>query len=176
MELKKVFETRSSIREYNRTPIPRKTIKRIIAGSKYAPSGKNIQPTKYIIIDNKETKHNLEKEHVFPQKWVTNAPTIIVFYGDKKKYENNNWEPQRKKQKKFPTDQEIKKDYLQNPKERLIRDIAINSTYITLKATELGYGTCFIGLLNRKKLKQILKIPKEKTVPFCMTIGKTKEN
>lgn len=38
-------------------------------------------------------------------------------------------------------------------------------------ATELGLGTCYIGLVNRDKIKEILDIPKNFIVPFVITVG-----
>ena len=50
-------------------------------------------------------------------------------------------------------------------------DIAIALTNFTLQATELGYGTCWIGAFDETRLKEFLKIPKEKRVVVCMAFG-----
>jgi nitroreductase len=50
-------------------------------------------------------------------------------------------------------------------------DITIALTHLTLQAVELGYGTCWIGAFNENQVKQILKIPNNKKIVVCMTLG-----
>jgi nitroreductase len=50
-------------------------------------------------------------------------------------------------------------------------DITIALTNFTLQATELGYGTCWIGDFDEIKVKELLGVPKEKKVVICMTFG-----
>ena len=50
-------------------------------------------------------------------------------------------------------------------------DITIALTNFTLQATELGYGTCWIGAFDEARLKELLKIPQEKRVVVCMAFG-----
>jgi nitroreductase len=51
-------------------------------------------------------------------------------------------------------------------------DITIALTNFTLQATELGYGTCWIGAFNEDAVKLMLGVPAEKKVVVCMTFGK----
>ena len=51
-------------------------------------------------------------------------------------------------------------------------DITIALTNLTLQAVELGYGTCWIGAFDENQVKQILKVPHERKVVICMTLGK----
>ena len=50
-------------------------------------------------------------------------------------------------------------------------DITISLTNFTLQATELGYGTCWIGAFDEDAVKLILGVPDEKKVVVCMTFG-----
>ena len=50
-------------------------------------------------------------------------------------------------------------------------DITIAMTNFTLQATELGYGTCWIGAFDENRVKEILAVPKDKKVVICMTFG-----
>ena len=50
-------------------------------------------------------------------------------------------------------------------------DITIAFTNFTLEATELGYGTCWIGAFDESRVKRILKVPNEKKIVVCMTFG-----
>jgi nitroreductase len=53
-------------------------------------------------------------------------------------------------------------------------DIAIALTNFTLQATELGYGTCWIGAFDEMEVKEILEVPKDKKVVVCMAFGMSK--
>jgi len=50
-------------------------------------------------------------------------------------------------------------------------DMTIALDHLTLRATELGLGTCWIGDFEPEKVKKILGIPKKREVPICMTLG-----
>jgi nitroreductase len=50
-------------------------------------------------------------------------------------------------------------------------DITIALTNFTLQATELGYGTCWIGAFDEPTVKEILEVPEEKKVIICMALG-----
>lgn len=50
-------------------------------------------------------------------------------------------------------------------------DITIALTNFTLQATELGYGTCWIGAFDEARLKELLGVPTHKRVVVCMAFG-----
>jgi nitroreductase len=50
-------------------------------------------------------------------------------------------------------------------------DMTIALDHLSLRAVELGLGTCWIGDFEPDKVKDILGIPKERKVPICMTLG-----
>jgi nitroreductase len=50
-------------------------------------------------------------------------------------------------------------------------DMTIALDHLSLRAVELGLGTCWIGDFEPDKVKEILGIPKEREVPICMTLG-----
>lgn len=50
-------------------------------------------------------------------------------------------------------------------------DMTIALDHLTLRAVEMGLGTCWIGDFEPEKIKEILGIPKEREVPICMTLG-----
>jgi nitroreductase len=50
-------------------------------------------------------------------------------------------------------------------------DMTIALDHLSLRALELGLGSCWIGDFESDKLKQLLGIPAERDVPICMTVG-----
>jgi nitroreductase len=50
-------------------------------------------------------------------------------------------------------------------------DVAIALDHMTLAAVELGLGTCWIGLFDEKKVKELLGIPERIRVVELLTLG-----
>lgn len=50
-------------------------------------------------------------------------------------------------------------------------DLAIAFDHLSLRAVELGMGTCWIGDFDPEGVKKILDIPPELDVSICMTLG-----
>jgi len=50
-------------------------------------------------------------------------------------------------------------------------DMAIALDHLSLRAVELGLGTCWIGDFQPEEVSRILGIPDEREVTICMTVG-----
>jgi len=50
-------------------------------------------------------------------------------------------------------------------------DITIALDHLSLRAVELGLGTCWIGDFEPQRLKEILGVPVDKEIQICMTLG-----
>ena len=50
-------------------------------------------------------------------------------------------------------------------------DVTIALDHLSLRAVELGLGTCWIGDFDPDGLKGALDIPLDREVPICMTLG-----
>ena len=158
MDVKKAIEERRSIRKYENREIPDDLLRGVIDSARLAPSGNNTQPSTYYVVRDEETKSKLRENKVFSQDFVYNAPAIIVCCTDPMAYEKHvkGWDSPNE--------------------ERAIRDLSIASSFLVLRATELGLGTCYVGWLKGEKIKEILGIPKENLVPYVITLGYPAEN
>ncbi|MFA5349096.1 MAG: nitroreductase family protein [Candidatus Paceibacterota bacterium] len=159
MDVNKTIETRRSIRKYQDKEISMDLIKDILNAARLAPSAYNAQPSRFIVIQDKKIKETLKENNVFKQPFVYNAPVIIICLGDPEVYPKERLEP-----------------IYSNPKEiagdiGAVRDVAISAQNLVLRATELGLGTCYIGLVNRDRIKEILGIPDNYVLPFVITVG-----
>ncbi|MDH5770593.1 MAG: nitroreductase family protein [Candidatus Bathyarchaeota archaeon] len=56
------MKSRRSVREYKREVVPLKKIFEILDAGRYAPSGANQQPWRYIVIDSEELKWRIRRE------------------------------------------------------------------------------------------------------------------
>lgn len=74
-------EARRSIRKYEPTPIPRADLHEILRIAGLAPSPWNLQPWRFVIVEDSATKARL-KEAAYGQAQVGSAPAVIVMYSD----------------------------------------------------------------------------------------------
>jgi len=153
MDLFEVIEKRRSIRSYKPTPIPNEHLKKILEAARLAPSGKNLQPWRFIIVRNPERKRMLA-EAAMNQMFIAEADVVIVALSDPTIYSSTGT------RRRIP--------YLQDPM------IAIE--HMILAATALGYGTCWIGAFDEDKVKQIVNAPEELAVIALLPIGVPNEN
>ena len=153
MDVKKAIESRRSIRRYQDKPVPEDLVKEVIDAARLAPSGNNAQPSNYFIVEEDITKKKLRDNNLIRDKWVYDAPVIIVCCANPKAYVKwvKGWD---------------------DPNEiRAIRDLSIASSYLVLRATELGLGTCYCGWIKHNEIKGVLGIPEHFIVPYVIALG-----
>lgn len=149
MNLDSCIEKRKSIRKYSSKKVNIKLIGQLLETATKAPSAGNIQNWKFIVVSDKKTKNKLT-EASLNQKWMKAAPVFIVVCSDA---------------------QIVKKLYPKRAKLYSQQNCAITCTYIMLKATDLGLGTCWVGAFNPKTVQRLLKIPDNLIPEAIITIG-----
>ena len=183
MDLIETIKARRSIRKFKTDPIPDEYIKELIEAGRLAPSGSNLQATRYVIIKSLEGRSKLAQ--CTPLPFVTRAPLIIACCIDKQVLNTSNARTSElieanafvdtplanmskdsdalEKQKK-KMDEDSLKSYL-----RLNAAIAIE--HIALRAIELGLGSCWIMMFNSEKAKEILELDERYEVVALLPIG-----
>jgi nitroreductase len=161
MDVKEAIEKRKSIRAYKNKEVSDKIIKELIEAARLAPSGCNRQCARYKIIKDTKTKDKLKKEKVFGRENVCDAPAIILCCYDK----NAKPEVERENDDVYGTEESV----------RFVRDVSIASSFIVLRATELGLGSCYIGMIDKKKAKKILNFTPTIEIVFALTVGYSAE-
>ncbi len=156
MKFLNLVKSRQSERGYLDTPIEIKKIERCIEAARLAPSACNSQPWKFVIITDKEIKDQIAKttsNKMIPLNHFTSqAPVFIVAVSEKQNLSAKLG--QVIKQKDFD-----------------MIDLGIATEHICLQAKEEGLGTCILGWFNEKKVKKILKIPRNKRPILIITMG-----
>ncbi|NVM02151.1 MAG: nitroreductase family protein [Candidatus Helarchaeota archaeon] len=149
METKKsildLIKSRRSCRKFKQDSVPDEDIMGVLEAAKWAPSGGNSQPWKFIIIKNKETMEKIVELIPYRefQNFLRLAPVLIVVLGNSKKM----WH---------------------------IIDGSLATQNLMLEAWARGLGTCFSAWWPTAPekvvipVKEILKIP-EKYVIITMT-------
>ena len=74
-------EARRSIRKYEPTPIPRADLVEILRVAGLAPSPWNLQPWRFVIVEDVETKTQLQAA-AYGQPQIASAPAVLVMYSD----------------------------------------------------------------------------------------------
>jgi len=173
-----LIENRRSVREYKQTEVPKELVEEVVDAARLAPSGCNAQPIIYYIVDGGKTRE-MRKREVFYQDFVYAAPTLIVCCGNPKAYKIPEGYARQRREGSVPEDVEERMGEFfsgeQKVRERVIRDVSIASTYLVLRATELGLGTCYVGWFEEHSLKDILKLPRDYVIPFVITVGYPKK-
>lgn len=137
---------RSSVRQFLDRSIEEAKLNVILEAGRIAPSARNLQEWRFIIVKDPEIRHKIGHA-ANGQVFVGEAPVVIVACA--------------------VTDSRVMScGQLCYP-----IDVAIALDHISLVAVELGLGTCWIGAFDEDKVKKILGIPKEVRVVELMPIG-----
>lgn len=143
METLECIKKRRSVRRFRRKQIPLDDLLKILDAGRLAPSAGNIQGWIFVVVRDKEKKKKIA-EAAFHQMWMAEAPAIIVVCSDISRY----------------------KLYYGERGEKLysIMDASAAAENMLLAARDLGYGSCWVSAFDESKIKEILKIPEEKSV------------
>ncbi|MCS7131565.1 MAG: nitroreductase family protein [Hadesarchaea archaeon] len=136
MEIFEAIKGRRSIRKYKPQPIPDEAVEKILEAGRWAPSGGNIQPWKFIVVKDPATLEMIRK--VSPG-YLGIAPLAIVVCSDK--------------QRAFQAGGRLGRDYM------TIADCAMAVQNMLLAAYALGLGTCVVKSFSPIAVKEILEIP-----------------
>ncbi len=157
MDVKEAIEKRRSIRGYS-GGVSGEQERELLEAARLAPSGNNAQPWKFMPVKDTETKESLRENKIFMQNWVYDAPLIMVCCADPREFS--------KKLGRWDHENET----------RAVRDLSIACGFMVLRAAELGLGTCFVGWMEKEKIKEVLGIPKEFSVPYVIAVGEPGED
>ncbi|MBA7473167.1 NADH dehydrogenase [subsurface metagenome] len=143
-----LIEKRKSIRSYKPQDVEEEKLNYILQAFRKAPSAKNLQPWKLIIVKDKKKISDLSIA-CNNQTFLSEAPILIVAcakedeaYGVMGGYMNS-----------YPI------------------DIALALEHLILAATEKGLGTCWIGAFKEKLVKDLLDVPDNVRVVAITPVG-----
>lgn len=150
MDFYEVLYTRRSVRSYEQTSIPDDVLYKILDAARAAPSGANYQPWTFIVVKDKKLRAKVA-EACHHQKWIAEAPVVIVACGHPFKVNYN------------------RGGFMGNLS--MIQDVSIAFTHLILAARAEGLGTCWIGAYDNDAIKKILKIPELVDVAAVTPLG-----
>jgi nitroreductase len=145
MDVSKAIRNRYSCRQYQDKPLEQDKLAAVLEAARQAPSAKNLQDWRLVIVTDKQTKQKLAVA-ANNQTFLEEAGAIIVAC--------------------TVSDHVMRCGQAVGP-----IDVAIALEHICLQATELGLATCWIGSFYADKVKAIVGIPEGVTVIELMALG-----
>ncbi len=160
MELITAVKERRSIRKFQDKKVPRELLEEIVNISAYAPSWKNTQVARYIIIDDDATIKAMANEEVaYGFKGnvaaLENAAAILVltYVKGRSGYDRDG---------SFSTKKEDRWQMF---------DAGIAAQTFCLVAHDKGLGTVIQGYFNEEEIKKIIEIPEDQEVAALIPLG-----
>lgn len=145
MDVMQAIRQRRSIRKYADRPVPPEVLDEIMHAARLAPSARNLQEWKFVVVRDQALRHQLGESSGYP--FIAWAPVIIA---------GVSLAPDRVMSCEVPA---------------YAVDLAIAMTNITLAAVEKGLGTCWIGGFSQQKVRDVLRVPDDCKVVELMPLG-----
>jgi nitroreductase len=138
---------RRSIREYSPKNIEPEKLERILEAARLAPTARNQQDWKLLLVKNHDIKEKLVTAAAPHQQFLQGAPIIIIACA-------------------------LNPDYVMRcGHPAYLIDLAIVLEHIALQAVREGLGTCWIGSFDELQAKTVLGIPQNMRIVELMSIG-----
>lgn len=181
MDVKTAIAERRSIRKYKPDPVPEEVLQELLEAARLAPSGTNQQPWRFIVVKNPEVKRQIQ-EHAFNQKFLSEAPVLLVCCADISTYAKNTKKRLEELVEAGVFDKEIIATYpnanqpmdaatLKGYIPHAMLNVAIAMENIFLRAVSLGLGSCIVQLMRAKPIAQLLELPEHMIITALMPIG-----
>ena len=141
---------RRSCRRFEKRAVEPEKREKILQAAQLAPSGKNIRPWEFIVIEEQETLEKLGECRQPKQPCLPNPPLAIGVLGDTE--QSDTW----------------------------IEDASIASTLMQLEAEHLGLGSCWVqirmresnqGMSSEAYLRKLLGIPEHMGILNILAVG-----
>jgi nitroreductase len=151
MDFKDLMLARHSVRSFKKELLSDEMLNEILEAGRMAPTAVNKQPFVFVVVNKPENLKELSE--AYPRDWFAKAPQVIVICGD----HSAAWK--RGNDGKDHTD----------------IDVAIATDHITLRAAELGLGTCWVCNFDPEKVSKALNLPEHIEPAVLLPIGRPDE-
>jgi len=137
---------RRSVRSFTSEPIDKDQVERILEAGRLAPSAKNRQEWRFVVVQKKEIRQKM-MEAAFGQEYVGQAPAIVAVCTTNIDYRMPNG------QLAYPI------------------DLTFAAAQIVLQAVHEGLGTCCLTTFDEQEVRDILTVPFSMRVLLLILIG-----
>ncbi len=148
MNIYELIKKRRSIRKYEPKEIEQDKLERVLDAARLAPSGKNVQGWKFIVVRDPQRKEQLV-DACKGQKFMAEADAAVaVAVNEEEVYQGHG-------------------NYMTS----FAVDGAIALDHLILAATHEGLGTCWIGAFDENKVREILQVPQPYRIVALTPLG-----
>ena len=159
MEALECIMTRRSCRKFKEEAVPHELVKELVGVASYAPSWKNTQITRYIVIEDKEKLQRIADDCVldfeYNKKTISRCPMLVIVTMVKNRsgYEKDG---------SFTTSKGDRWEMF---------DAGIATQTFCLAAHEKGLGSVIMGIFDEAKLAEVVSIPDGQQVAALVAVG-----
>ena len=159
MELIEGIKGRRSVRKFKDESVSHETLEKIVDAARFAPSWKNTQTARYLVLEDKALKDRIADEAVLGfthnKEIIDGAPALVCITSVNKRsgYERDG---------SFSTSK---------GNEWQMFDAGIAAEAFSLAAYEYGVGSVILGVFDDAKVSEILGLEDTKTVSALIAIG-----
>ncbi len=146
MALLQQIEKRKSIKQFAETPVDKEKLNTILEAGRRAPSAKNRQPWRFIVVDDETIQTRIESA-AFGQEHVGQAPIIIACCTTNIDYRMPNG------LMSYPI------------------DIACAVSFMMIQAETEELGSCIVTTFDEQEIKEILNVPYSMRVVMLLLVG-----
>jgi nitroreductase len=143
-ELLKAIRERRSIRRYEREPVSLDDLKLLVEAARWAPSGSNLQPWKFVIVTDRNVIEAIKM--MSPGILMGPPPALIVLCHDEKRVEGE--------------------------RELQLMDLGAAMQNILLMAHVLGLGACPIASFDGESVAELLELSSHIKPVLLICVGK----
>lgn len=159
METLKCIETRRSIRKFKAERIEHEKIQEAVKSASFAPSWKNTQVTRYVVVEDEAVKEKIASEAVLGFEHnsaiIRNAPAIVVvtMMHGRSGFERDG---------SFSTSKEDRWETF---------DAGLATQTFCLAACDLGLGSVILGIFDEYKVAEFIGLEENQRVAALIAVG-----
>lgn len=146
--LQECLEERRSVRSFENRPVERSVLRQLVQNACMAPTGSNIQPWQYLVIDEPELVQELTS---FIPGIGSCPPCLVVLCADHKRA--------------------LEKGGVMGRDQLSILDVAMAAENLILSAVDHDLGSCAIRSFSAPILQKLLKLPGHIVPELIITLG-----
>ncbi|MBI2329466.1 MAG: nitroreductase family protein [Chloroflexi bacterium] len=148
MQFLELIEQRYSARSYKPDPVEADKLQQVLEAARLAPTRHNQQPFQLIVIHTANREAELRR--IYPGAHFVQAPIVICACGI------------------------VAQDFVSRGRQgRRELDVGVVMDHLSLAATSLGLGTCWIGAIDFTAAREVLGLPEGVDPIVFMTLGYT---
>jgi nitroreductase len=187
MDVSEAIQRRVTIRKWKPAPVEKEKITKVLESGRRAPSWGNVQPWRFIVIQDKAKIDQLAKIAAGGQPQVSTAPVVIVCCGFAEVFSRKMHRESLKQlieagvmdwPEEFLDNVVLESEqfapYILGKEVMTIKageQIMISVAFMTLEAVNQGLGSCWVGAISPKETAKFLNLPEGMFVHDLFVLG-----